>query len=237
MDAVKEFWNLAGLRYKSHPWHGIKIGEQSPEIINAFIEIVPSDTVKYELDKETGYLKVDRPQKFSNIIPALYGFVPQTYSGTRVAEYCNLKTGRENIIGDSDPIDICVLSERLITHGDIIVHAVPIGGFRMIDGGEADDKIIAVLQEDEVYDWHDISDCPASLITRLKHYFLTYKDLPGKNSSRCEITHVFGREEAHEIIKLGNKDYKEKFGNIENKMSLAAMEAINFGRDLRDKKK
>jgi inorganic pyrophosphatase len=237
MDAVKEFWQLAGLRYKSHPWHGIKIGEDAPEIVNAFIEIVPSDTVKYELDKDTGYLKVDRPQKFSNIIPALYGFVPQTYSGERVAEYCMEKTDRKDIIGDGDPIDICVLSERYITHGDIIVHAVPIGGFRMIDGGEADDKIIAVLQEDEVYDWNDISDCPPSLVTRLKHYFLTYKDLPGQEKSRCEITHVFGREEAHQILKLGYKDYKEKFGKIENKMSLAAMEAINFGQEIRKKRK
>lgn len=237
MDAVKEFWQLAGLRYKSHPWHGIKIGEDAPEIVNAFIEIVPSDTVKYELDKETGYLKVDRPQKFSNIIPALYGFVPQTYSGERVAEYCMEKSSRKDIIGDSDPIDICVLSERHITHGDIIVHAIPIGGFRMIDGGEADDKIIAVLQEDEVYDWNDISDCPPSLVTRLKHYFLTYKDLPGQEKSRCEITHVFGREEAQKILKLGYKDYKEKFGKIENKMSLAAMEAINFGQEIRKKRK
>lgn len=237
MDAVKEFWQLAGLRYKSHPWHGIKMGENAPLVVNAFIEIVPSDTVKYELDKETGYLKVDRPQKFSNIIPALYGFVPQTFSGKRVAKYCADKTGRADIIGDGDPIDICVLSERYITHGDIIVHAEPIGGFRMIDGGESDDKIIAVLQEDEVYDWNDISECPDSLVTRLKHYFLTYKDLPGQNKNRCEITHIFGREEAHEILKLGNKDYKEKFGNIENKMSLAAMEAINFGQNLKQKKK
>lgn len=237
MDSVKEFWQLAGLRYKSHPWHGIKLGEDAPNIVNAFIEIVPTDTVKYELDKETGYLIVDRPQKFSNIIPALYGFVPQTYSGEKVAAYCNEKTRRTDIVGDGDPIDICVLSERHITHGDIIVHAVPIGGFRMIDGGEADDKIIAVLQEDEVYDWHDIADCPEPLITRLKHYFLTYKDLPGQNKSRCEITHIYGKDEALEIIKIGNKDYKDKFGKLENKMSLAAMQAINFGQNMQQKRK
>lgn len=233
MDSMNEFWKLVGLRYKSHPWHGVSIGNEVPDIVTSYIEVVPSDTVKYEVDKVTGYLKVDRPQKFSNIIPALYGFIPQTYSGEKVASYCNEMTGRKGIIGDGDPIDICVLTERNITHGDILVQAVPIGGFRLIDGGEADDKIIAVLKEDEVYSqWNDINEVPPSIVKRLKHYFLTYKDMPGQTTSRCEITHTYGKEEAHEVIGRGVKDYKKKFGKLENKLSIAAMEAINFTQDI-----
>lgn len=233
MDSISHFWNLAGLRYKSHPWHGVEIGEDAPEVVTSFIECVPSDTVKYEVDKKTGYLKVDRPQKFSNIIPALYGFVPQTYSGDRVAGFANQKTGRSDIIGDGDPIDICVLTERNITHGDILVKAVPIGGFRMIDNDEADDKIIAILKEDEVFtNWKDITEAPGALVRRLKHYFLTYKDMPGQKIQRCEITHVYGKDEALEVLNLGRKDYLKKFGKLENKLSLAAMEAINFGQTI-----
>lgn len=230
MDSFSEFWQLAGLRYKSHPWHGVNIGEDAPDTVVSFIECVPSDTVKYEVDKETGYLKVDRPQKFSNIIPALYGFIPRTYAGDRVAAYANNKTGRTDIIGDNDPIDICVLTERNITQGDILVKAVPIGGFRMIDNDEADDKIIAIMKEDEVYsNWDDITKVPQSLLRRLKHYFLTYKDMPGQKIQRCEITHTYGRDEAHEVINRARKDYLKKFGKLENKLSLAAMEAINYG--------
>jgi len=69
---------LMGLRYKSHPWHGVEIGPDAPEVVMSFIEMVPTDTVKYEVDKITGYLKIDRPQKYSNAVPALYGFIPQT---------------------------------------------------------------------------------------------------------------------------------------------------------------
>jgi len=79
---------LMGLRYKSHPWHGVDIGENAPEVIISFIEMVSTDTVKYEVDKVSGYLRLDRPQKYSNVVPALYGFIPQTYSGQRVAEFC-----------------------------------------------------------------------------------------------------------------------------------------------------
>ncbi len=234
MDTLKQFWQLAGLRYKSHPWHGVEIGDDAPEVVTTFIEVVPSDTVKYEVDKKTGYLKVDRPQKYSNIVPALYGFVPQTYCGEKVAEYCNKKTGREDIVGDGDPLDICVLTERNITHGDILVQAKPIGGFRMIDGGEADDKIIAVMKQDEIYSkWNDISDCPDSIVSRLKHYFLTYKDMPGQQS-KCEISHIYGAEEAKAVIRYSRKDYKTAFGNVENKLSIAALEAIDAGQTLRN---
>lgn len=210
---------LMGLRYKSHPWHGVDIGKEAPEIVTTFIEMVPTDTVKYEIDKETGYLRIDRPQKYSNVVPALYGFIPQTFSAQKVAEYCMEKTDRKDITGDGDPIDICVLTEKEITHGDILVKARPIGGFRMIDGNESDDKIIAVLFNDTVYGhFKDIADIPELVIDRLKHYFLTYKDLPGKQRD-VEITHVFGIDEAHEIIKRSLEDYHHKFDPLEQVLS------------------
>lgn len=210
---------LMGLRYKSHPWHGVDIGDQAPDIITCYIEMVPTDTVKYEVDKKSGYLRIDRPQKYSNVVPALYGFIPQTYSSENVAKYCNEKTGRKDIIGDGDPMDICVLTEKEISHGDILVHAKPIGGFRMIDSNEADDKIVAVLNNDAFYSsFSDISELPEPVINRLKHYFLTYKDLPGKKID-VEITDVYGREEAHEVIENSMKDYQNKFENLQNFLS------------------
>ena len=210
---------LMGLRYKSHPWHGIDIGENAPELIMAFIEMVPTDTVKYEVDKVSGYLRIDRPQKYSNVVPALYGFIPQTFSGERVAEVSREKTGRKSVKGDGDPIDICILTEKEIVHGDIIARARPIGGFRMLDGDEADDKIIAVLNNDAVYGgYKDITDCPEMVIARLKHYFLTYKDLPG-NERDCEITHVYDIKEAHDIILRSIEDYHHRFDNLDMALS------------------
>ncbi len=210
---------LMGLRYKSHPWHGVDIGTEAPEKVTAFIEMVPTDTVKYEVHKKTGYLMIDRPQKYSNVIPALYGFLPQTYCGKMVGDYCMLKTGRENISGDGDPLDICILTEKVITHGDILVHAIPIGGFRMIDGNEADDKIIAVLKDDATYgQLTDISMIPEIVIDRLRHYFLTYKDIPGAEA-KSEIPHVYGREEALEVIKSAMSDYMDWLDNIQLALS------------------
>ncbi|NVO10470.1 MAG: inorganic pyrophosphatase [Bacteroidales bacterium] len=211
---------LMGLRYKSHPWHGIDIGEEAPEVVTCFIEVVPTDTVKYEVDKVSGYLRLDRPQKYSNVVPALYGFLPQTYSGDKVAAVAREKTGNNSIKGDNDPIDICILTEKDITHGDIIVKARPIGGFRMIDNNEADDKLIAVLNKDAVYgDYKDIKDCPPLVIDRLKHYFLTYKDLPGEKR-RCEITHIYGIEEAHDLIRRSMEDYTDRFYNLESMLKI-----------------
>ncbi|MDB4678649.1 inorganic pyrophosphatase [bacterium] len=201
--------------YRRHPWHGIPIGDEAPERITAFIEIVPTDTVKYELDKRTGFLKVDRPQKFSNVYPSLYGFIPQTYCGDETGAYCASRTGRDRIEGDGDPLDICVLSERDISHGDILCQAIPIGGLRMIDGKEADDKIIAVLEGDAVYGhWLDIEESPHELVERLQHYFLTYKQVPGEGEAEVEITDVYGREEAHEVIRRSQRDYENNYGHI-----------------------
>ncbi len=207
---------LMGLRYKSHPWHGVEIGKKAPGELTCFIEMVATDTVKYEVDKISGYLRLDRPQLYSNFIPALYGFIPQTYSGNTVAEFCMEKTNRKGIKGDGDPIDICVLTEKDISHGDILVKAIPIGGFRMIDGNESDDKLIAVLCNDAVYgNFQDISELPLSVIDRLMHYFLTYKDLPGQDR-RVEITHTFGKGEAHEIIRRSMEDYRHRFDNLDS---------------------
>jgi inorganic pyrophosphatase len=205
---------LMGLRYKSHPWHGVQIGCDAPETVVAFIEMVSTDTVKYEIDKDSGYLKLDRPQKYSSLLPALYGFLPQTFCGKRVGNFCSEKTGREGIVGDSDPIDICVLTEKTIAHGDILIDAIPIGGFRMIDGKEADDKIIAVMRNDVVYGkYKDVSELPEIVVKRLKHYFLTYKDLPG-TSTIAEIPHTYGADEAREVIQLSMDDYSERFDDI-----------------------
>ncbi len=210
---------LMGLRYKSHPWHGIEIGKNAPEIVVSFIEMVSTDTVKYEVDKATGYLRLDRPQKYSNTVPALYGFIPQTYSAEKVGAYCAEKTGRAEVKGDGDPMDICILTEKTISHGDILVMARPIGGLRMIDGNQADDKIIAVLENDLVYgEYRDLEDCPAIIIERLRHYFLTYKDLPGEKRN-VEITHVYGTEEAHEVIRRSMEDYRHKFDNLRSMLS------------------
>ncbi|MCF8367731.1 MAG: inorganic pyrophosphatase [Bacteroidales bacterium] len=210
---------LMGLRYKSHPWHGVDIGKDAPQVITCFIEMVPTDTVKYEVDKVTGYLKIDRPQKYSNVVPALYGFIPQTYSGKNVAKFCMEKTGKKDIKGDGDPIDICILTEKDIVHGDILVMARPLGGFRMIDGNESDDKLVAVLNNDALYqDYKDISDLPHLVVDRMKHYFLTYKDLPG-NPRDVEITDVFSKEDAFEIITRSQKDYQQRFENLENILS------------------
>jgi len=210
---------LMGLRYKSHPWHGIDIGKEAPDIVTCFVEMVTTDTVKYEVDKISGYLRIDRPQKYSNVSPALYGFIPQTLCANKVSQYANSKTGRSEIIGDGDPLDICILAEKNISHGDILVQAIPIGGFRMIDGNQADDKIIAVMRNDAVYgEYRDISELPPLIVARLKHYFLTYKDLPGEPRD-CEITHTYGPEESKEVIEAAIEDYRRKFENLDTLLS------------------
>lgn len=192
-----------------------------PELVQCFIEVVPSDTLKYEIEKVSGYLKVDRPQKYSNICPALYGFIPQTFCGEGVAAYSSAKTGR-TLEGDSDPLDICVLTDRPVQHGNVLVECVPIGGLRMVDQNEADDKIIAVLKDDATYgSWTDISEAPAPMLNRLSHYFLTYKLAPGAQTGGCEIAATYGREEAREVIRLSLSDYQSRFGDLEDILGAA----------------
>lgn len=212
---LQKIWREIRTILKAHPWHGVHIGNDFPEIVTSYIEIVPTDTVKYEIDKHSGILTIDRPQMYSNICPTPYGFIPQTFCGESVAEFCREKTGRDDIKGDGDPLDICVLTEKTINQGNILLKAIPIGGLRMIDNNEADDKIIAVMKGDSVYgNWKDISDIPFQLIDRLQHYFLTYKEGPGKPRKEVEITHTYNRDEAQEIIRRSYNDYLGLYGNI-----------------------
>ena len=198
--------------FKAHPWHGISAGEKAPNLVNVFVEIVPSDTIKYEVDKQTGYLRVDRPQQFSNIIPALYGFIPRTYCDTEVMTIAQ-ETGSEDVMmGDHDPLDICVLSSHNIHGGGLLMEAIPIGGFKMIDKGEADDKIVAVMVGDHAFGhFRDISELPVAEVQRLRHYFLTYKNLPDE-PAKCRIDEVYGAEHAREVIKASQIDYANRYG-------------------------
>ena len=205
---------LMKVMFKPHPWHGISMGEHAPEIITCFIEIVPADSVKYEIEKTSGYLKVDRPQRYSSFSPCLYGLVPRTYCGTRVAAFSAEMANRNGIEGDQDPLDVCVLTEKTILHGDLLLEAVPIGGLRLLDGNEADDKIIAVLKDDALFgSTQDISELSEGLVQRLIHYFLTYKQMPG-GTATCEVTHVYGREQAHHVILESKADYDERFADL-----------------------
>lgn len=196
--------------FRAHPWHGVSAGAEAPSKVTCYIEIVPTDTVKFEVDKDTGILSVDRPQKYSSLCPALYGFVPRTFCGDGVGALCAKSMGRDHVEGDGDPIDICVLTERQILHGDILVSAIPVGGFRLLDGDEADDKIIAVLEGDAVYGKiTSIADVPTGLIDRLKHYFLTYKEIPNHTKEpKIQVTDVYDRAVALEVLKQSMTDYK-----------------------------
>jgi inorganic pyrophosphatase len=213
-------WELLKLLFKPHPWHGVSIGADAPGVVTAFVEIVPTDTVKYEIDKPSGHLKVDRPQKYSNVCPTLYGFVPQTFCGGTVAALSQERTGQETVRGDGDPLDICVLSEKTFSHGDVLLQAVPIGGLRLIDRQEADDKIVAVLKGDFAFGhFQDISEVPGALVERLQHYFLTYKRPPGtQDPAEVAITHVYGRQEALEVIERSREDYRELFPDLQGRL-------------------
>lgn len=208
--------------WRPHPWHGLSPGRKPPLDVRAFIEITPFDLVKYEVDKDTGYTIIDRPQRTSAQPPALYGFIPQTYCGDRVRE---LTPGAE--VADGDPLDICVISERGIDRGGILLDARVIGGIQMLDGGEADDKIIAVLSND--YIWSgvgDVSELPDVLVQRLKHYFGTYK-MSDEMDSSIKITGVYGRDAAARVVNAALADYEESFGAY--RRALRRNEAYLFG--------
>lgn len=176
-------------------------------MLNAFIEITPFDFMKYEVDKVSGYLRVDRPQRSSALPPTLYGFVPRTFCDERVRKLAPAAKR-----GDGDPVDICVLSERPIARGEIIVRGRVIGGLQMIDHGEADDKLISVLDNDYVWGKaRTITDVPSVLVERLQHYFLTYKLVPGQKS-QARITKVYGRDHARRVVRAAMADYDETFG-------------------------
>jgi inorganic pyrophosphatase len=194
-------------RWRPHPWHGLGPGKDAPRVIQAYIEITPFDSVKYEVDKETGYLRVDRPQRSSSLPPTLYGFIPGTYCGRRVA---GLAPGA--VRADGDPLDVCVASERPIDRAEVILSARVVGGLKMIDQGEADDKIVAVLENDPFWAAaREIGDLPPALIERLRHYFLTYKLVPGQRV-RARIDRVYGRAHALAVVRAAMADYDDAFG-------------------------
>jgi inorganic pyrophosphatase len=196
-------------RWRPHPWHGLDAGEDAPNVVNAYIEITPFDTIKYEIDKATGYLRVDRPQTGSAQPPTLYGFVPRTYCGKRVADL----SAPDVTQADGDPIDICVVSERAITRSEIVLRARVVGGIQMIDDGEADDKIVAVLASDLFWGGvKDIKELPPALLDRLTHYFATYKLVPGKHSN-VRIERAYGREHAAQVIQASMDDYQEAYAD------------------------
>jgi inorganic pyrophosphatase len=194
-------------RWRPHPWHGLEVGPKPPHIVNAYVEITPFDLIKYEIDKETGYMRVDRPQRTSSQPPTLYGFIPRTYCGTRVH-----RLSPKALRGDGDPLDICVISERPLTRAEVILQARVIGGIQATDGGEADDKIIAVLDNDEFWrDVDDVSEVPGILIERLRHYFSTYKMMPGQESQMV-IEKVYDRMYALQVVSAAIEDYGEAYG-------------------------
>jgi len=194
-------------RWRPHPWHGLQAGPEPPSIVHAYIEITPYDLMKYELDKETGYLRVDRPQRSSSQPPALYGFIPRTFCGKRVGK---LMDGAER--GDGDPLDVCVLSERPIARSEVILTARVVGGIEMLDDGEADDKVIAVLDNDQFWrETQDLDDLPEVLVERFLHYFSTYKLVPGK-CAPVRIGKAYDRTHAEAVVEAAIADYRDTFG-------------------------
>jgi inorganic pyrophosphatase len=194
-------------RWRPHPWHGLEVGPDPPQLVHAFIELTPFDVVKYEVDKTTGYLRVDRPQRSSSQPPALYGFIPRTYCGRRVGEL-----SPEAKRGDGDPLDICVISERPVTRAEIILNGRVVGGLQMVDNDEADDKIIAVLVGDNILGGaRDLSDVPPIFVERLRHYFLTYKLVPGEEPN-ISIEDVYGLDHALAVVQASMEDYEEDYG-------------------------
>jgi inorganic pyrophosphatase len=194
-------------RWRPHPWHGLEAGEELPGTVNAYIEMTPFDAVKYEVDKTTGYLRVDRPQLTSSMTPTLYGFIPQTYCSARVQAL-----SPSSKCGDGDPLDICVITERAINRGEVILKARVIGGLQMVDNGEADDKIIAVLDNDQFWKTaNDVDDIPPALLERLRHYFATYKLVPGQPSD-VHIEKIYNRKHALAVIEASLEDYTDQYG-------------------------
>ena len=194
-------------KWRPHPWHGLELGKNPPSIVSAYIEITPFDFVKYEVDKKTGYLKVDRPHRTSSQPPSLYGFIPKTYCGKRVK---NLSP--KSKVGDGDPLDICIISERPINKSEIILDAKVVGGIQMIDHGEADDKIIAVLANDTVWQSAtNVTDLPDVIVERLRHYFLTYKLVPGEKA-KVSIDKIYDREHALKVVEASILDYIDEYG-------------------------
>lgn len=174
----------------TNPWHNVVFGENAPTVVNGIIEIPKGSRAKYELDKDSGMLKLDRVLFSSVYYPANYGFIPKTY--------CD----------DNDPLDILILSQIDIVPL-CIVSAKVIGVMRMIDGGEADDKIIAVAEGDpSVNHINDISELPQHFISEMRNFFEDYKKLENKT---VIVEEFQNKELALKIIEKAIQDYKDKF--------------------------
>jgi len=175
---------------KNNPWHKVTPGINSPEIVNAIIEIPKNTRAKYELDKDTGLLKLDRVLYSSMYYPANYGFIPQTY--------CD----------DNDPLDILVLSQITVVPM-CIVSAKVIGVMHMQDGDEMDDKIIAVAENDmSVNHINSLSELPKHFFNELRNFFEDYKKLEKKNVLVEEFRDV---NVAREVVNTSIQDYKDHF--------------------------
>ena len=194
--------------FRPHPWHGLEVGPSAPDVVHAYIEITPFDLVKYEIDKRSGFLRVDRPQRTSSTPPTLYGFIPRTLCGDGVARVAGLRHG------DLDPLDICVLSERPIARAEVILEVRVLGGLLMEDGGEADDKIVAVLKDDAIWsEARDITHLPTRLIERLQHYFLTYKMRPGETAT-VKVQQIYGVQRARAVVEAAIADYRAAYPGL-----------------------
>ena len=173
-----------------HPWHGATYGNNAPERVNAMIEIPEGSRTKYEIDKATGLLKLDRVIYSSFHYPVNYGFIPQTLGH------------------DGDPLDILVLCSQSI-HPLCLVEATIIGNMQMIDSGELDDKIIAVATKDpSVNHITAIEEMPKHFINELRNYFEQYKVLENK---QVQIEEFQNKEVAYKIINEAIELYKKKF--------------------------
>lgn len=206
---------LLGLMVQAHPWHGIVTSDEDhPDTVNVYVEIVPTDAVKYELDKRSGHLKIDRPQRFSSRCPTLYGFIPQTFCAEAVAR----RAHEPGIEGDGDPLDICVITEKAVAHG-VVLRARAIGGLRMIDGNQADDKIVAVLEDDVTFGGlAELAALPGGVVERLEHYFLSYKQLPGDTARKVRIAERYSRTEALAVIEASRRDYSDHYGAPDSRL-------------------
>ncbi len=174
-----------------HPWHGASYGDNAPAQVNALIEISQGSRTKYEIDKTTGLLKLDRVIYSSFHYPVNYGFIPQTLGH------------------DNDPLDILVLCSQSI-QPLCLVHATVIGNMQMIDSGEKDDKIIAVATKDpSVNHISSIEEMPPHFINELRNYFEQYKVLENK---QVQIEEFQSREIAYSIINEAIEYYKQNFG-------------------------
>jgi inorganic pyrophosphatase len=193
--------------WRPHPWHGLAVGPNPPARVQAYIEITPFDEAKYELEKETGFLRVDRLQRTSATPPMLYGLIPRTLCGRRVGTLSPAAKA-----GDGDPLDICVLSSRPISHNDIVLNTRVIGGLPVIDREQADDKIVAVLEQDEIWgNLRDITELPEALTERIRHYFLTYTLEPDREN-KIEVGETYGFAHACQVIQAAMEDYQEAYG-------------------------